>query len=884
MGKIFKSVLFFLFGLYLFCANLFAGTTGKIAGRVIDGETKKGLPGANIVILNTNLGASTDLDGNYYIINIPPGVYDVEVSYIGYVTIKKKNVRVSVDRTTWLNFELQPSLMQTEAVEVVAEKEGIIRDLTSTTQRVEGNQIKDMPVENISDILKLQAGVTQDPGGGIHLRGGRSDEIQYYVDGIAVSSPFGNGLAVPVQNNVIQEMEVISGTFNAEYGQAMSGIVNIVTKEGGDKTDLSFSAYSGDFLTTHNDVFMHIDDIDPLSQKYVEGALSGPIPLFNKRIHYFISGRFRDEENWLYGKRIHMPSDTADFTSPDPENWRVQKTGDGKIIPMNPSREVSYQAKITFKPFASLKMSYNILGNRSRWKNYDHHNKYNPEYIPTHYSKGLTNLFVLTHTISASTFQEFRVSYYWDKYERHCRKDPFDPFYDKGIHKKNDVPQDVFAVGGVDAGFEYRKNLTTAIKYDIVSQVNKYHLFKIGVEYRQHDLKDEWFVVRKDEGTNWQLQIDDLSSFAHNYYHKKPLEMAAYIQDKIEIQDMVVNAGVRFDYFDPNSKVPVNMTDPANKRGAPEKYAYRDATVKTQISPRFGLAFPISNKGNIHVAYGHFFQIPDMGRLYENPEFEVIGRFESFIGNADLEPQRTTMYEIGLQQQLIENLIMNVTCYYKDIRNLAGTKLYKTFEQDEYGQYANNDYGNVWGVTFSLDLRKMGMISANLDYTYQIAEGNGSDPKQAFYDARNRDESAKTLIPLDWDQRHVLNAIVTVSGKSWGITTINKFHTGFPYTPITTYNRSPNIQLKNEGRRKAEFNMDLRIYKSFNLGKITTRFFVNIENVLDNLRNEYRPEITQRDLLVHAPKAFLNSLYEYRFNPATQPRPRLVKVGFEIQM
>ncbi|MHB2153702.1 TonB-dependent receptor [Calditrichota bacterium GD2] len=884
MEKWLKSISFIFVSIVFFQFSLYAGTTGKIAGRVIDAQTKEALAGANVVILNTSLGASVDLDGTYYIINIPPGVYDIEASFIGYQTVRKQKVVVTVDRTTTVNFELQPTVLETEVVEVVAEREDIIRDLTATSQKVSGAQISQLPVEDLGDILSLQAGVTQDPGGGIHLRGGRSDEIQYYVDGIAVTNPFGRGLAVPVQNNVIQEMEVISGTFNAEYGQAMSGIVNIVTKEGGDQTNVSFSAYSGDFVSTHDDVFMNIGRIDPFSQKYVEGAISGPVPLFNKRIYYFISGRFRDEENWLYGKRLHMPSDTADFTSPDPENWSVQYTGDGKIIPMNPSREISYQAKLTFKPFSNLKMSYNFLGNSSRWKNYDHHNKYNPEYIPTHYSQGITNLFVLTHTISASTFHEFRMSYYWDKYERHCRKDPFDPFYDKGIHKKIDVPQDVFAVGGVDAGFEYRENLTTAIKYDLVSQINKYNLIKIGVEYRRHDLKDEWFVVRKDEGTNWQLQIDDLSSFAHNYYHKKPLELAAYIQDKIEIEDLVVNAGIRFDYFDPNSKVPVNMTDPSNKRGAPEDYAYRDATVKTQISPRFGLAFPISDRGNIHVAYGHFFQIPDLGRLYENPEFEVIGRFESFIGNADLEPQRTTMYEIGLQQQLIQNLVMNVTCYFKDIRHLAGTKLYKTFEQDEYGQYANNDYGNVWGITASLDLRKMGMISANLDYTYQIAEGNGSDPKQAFYDARNRDESAKTLIPLDWDQRHVLNAIVTVSGKSWGISSISKFHTGFPYTPITTYNRSPNIQLKNEGRRKAEFNMDLRFYKSIHFGKITTRFFVNIENVFDNLRNEYRPEITERDLRVHEPKAFLNSLYEYRFNPASQPMPRLVKIGFDVEM
>ena len=879
-----KCIVFIFFMAILCPITVNAGITGKIMGRVIDSKTKEPLPGANIIILGTTLGASTDRQGNYYIINVPPGRYSVKALFMGYRTVQMNNVIVQVDRTTHLNFSLDPSFIQTKAIEVVAKRNAIIRDLTSTDQKVSSRQIKDLPVENMTDILRLQAGITEDAGGGIHLRGGRSAEVQYYVDGIAVTNPFGGGLAVPVQNNVIQELEVISGTFNAEYGQAMSGIVNIVTKDGGRKTDGTISAYSGDFITNHKDVFMNIQDINPLSQRYLEGTLSGPVPFLKKRVTYFVSARYHNEENWLYGKRVHMPSDTCDFTSPNPKNWRIQKTGDNKIIPLNPSKGVSYQAKITFRPIKDLKISYNVMGNYSNWKNYNHFERYNPESIPTNYSTGVNQLLTLTHTISPSTYHEIRISHYWNNYERHCRKNPFDPFYDKGITKKAHVPSDVFAVGGVDASFTYRKSITTAVKYDIVSQINRYNLIKSGFEFRQNALTDNWFVVRKDEGTNWQLHIDDVTSFAHNYYHKVPVEASAYIQDKIEVQDLVVNAGVRFDYFDPKSKVPVNMMDPANKRHLAETVAYRWAKPKNQISPRIGLAFPITDNGNLHVSYGHFFQIPELGRLYENPEFEVVGQFETYIGNADLRAQRTTMYEIGLQQQIITNLVLDATAYYKDIRNLTGTKLYKTFEQDKYGQYSNTDYGNVWGVTLSLDLMKTGLLSANLDYTYQIADGNGSDPKHAFYDARNRDEASKTLIPLNWDQRHVLNGIVTIAGKSWGVSTIGQFHSGFPYTPLTPYNRTQNIQLRNMGRRKPVWNVDLKIYKNVFIGREKTTFFVKIDNVFDHLQNEYRPEITQRELIAHKSKDFLNSLYEFRFNPASQPRPRLIKAGFTIEL
>jgi outer membrane receptor protein involved in Fe transport len=313
-----------------------------------------------------------------------------------------------------------------------------------------------------------------------------------------------------------------------------------------------------------------------------------------------------------------------------------------------------------------------------------------------------------------------------------------------------------------------------------------------------------------------------------------------------------------------------------------EDQAYRKATAKMQISPRLGLAFPISDNGNIHASYGHFFQMPEYQRLYENPEFEVNGRFQSFIGNADLDAQRTVTYEIGLQQRIAENLVLDATCFYKDIRNLAGSSLFQTFDLDQYGQYSNRDYGNAWGITLALDILKTGMFSANVDYTYQVAEGNGSDPRQAFLDAQNRDESTKSLVPLDWDQRNVLNAVLSVEGKTWGVRSISHYATGTPYDPATTFDQQQNIQLMNQGRRRGEFNMDLNFYQHFSLLGIRPRLFVSVYNVFDAQRIDSRPELSSVDLASHETREVLNSLYEYRFNPASQPRPRLIRIGIEI--
>ena len=875
----------------IFTALLVAGTTGKIAGKLTDASSKEPIVGANVMIVNTTLGASTDIDGYYCILNVPPGTYDVRVSCVGFQGVIKKQVSVSIDRTTTLDFALTATTINVEAVEVFAQRQTIVRDLTSTEQKISAEDIANLPVENVDGILSLQAGITRDASGNLHMRGGRESELQYYVDGMPASNPFnGQNAFENMQNANIQEMQVISGTFNAEYGDAMSGIVNIVTKDGGDKTDVLFSAYGGDFGTSRKSVFQNIDNINPLSQKYVEGALSGPLSLLGNTFRYRISGRYRNEEGWLYGRRHYLPSDTADLTATNPADWKIQHSGDEAYVPMNPSQAYSVMAKLSLRPFDNLSVMYSFMGDKAEWKNYSHAYTLTPDYTRTNYTTSVNNLFILTHTLSASSFQELKVTYETFNNQAHVRDNPFDPIYEGGVQRTRTSLANVFAIGGVDPNFLDRKSTTAAIKYELTSQMDRYHLVKIGAEYRTYDVAEETFQVRRDAASNWLLTIDPISSVTHDYYHKKPIQAGGYVQDKIEVEDFIMNIGARFDYFDSRSKVPQNMSDPHNDDvishpHLDESAAYKDATAKMQISPRIGLAFPISENGNIHASYGHFFQIPELQRLYENPEFEIIqGSFLSFLGNADLEAQRTAIYEIGLQQRIAENLVLNATSFYKDYRNLLGSTLYRTFDQSEYGAYSNKDYGYVWGITIALDIQKTGMFSANVDYTYQVAEGNGSDPVQAYIDAGRGDESAKSLVPLNWDQRNVLNAVFVIDGESWGVRSINRYATGVPYNPVTTFDPNTNIQLMNQGRRRDEFNMDIRFYQHLLFNGVKTTFFASVENVFDAERIDLKPQISSVDLSSHAPLAFLNSLYDWRFNQGSQPRPRLIKVGFQVSL
>ena len=197
-------------------------------------------------------------------------------------------------------------------------------------------------------------------------------------------------------------------------------------------------------------------------------------------------------------------------------------------------------------------------------------------------------------------------------------------------------------------------------------------------------------------------------------------------------KDLIINVGLRYDYFDANSMIPTDLRDPDNSlTNRPEPEAFKKVKPKQQFSPRVGFAFPITASGVIYASYGQFFQIPEFSRLYENPSFTVRGgTFNTVLGNADLEAQRSVLYEIGLQQELTPNLAVDLTIYHRDVRFLLGTALYSAYTGgDSYGVYENRDFGSVRGVTTAFSYRaRVSGVTAGLNYTCQTVRGNGSDP------------------------------------------------------------------------------------------------------------------------------------------------------------
>jgi outer membrane receptor protein involved in Fe transport len=917
-----KRLLLFLFSCLILLSAfspLYAGITGKISGKVLSTETGEPLIGINIVLEGTTMGAASGIDGTFIINNVEPGTYTLIVSGIGYQKKRIENVKVASDFTTTVNIQLSSDVVTLDAIVVQADAPMIRKDLTSSQATIDAGQIETLPVESIDQILTLQAGITRGAGGTLHIRGGRSSEIAYTVNGVSISNPFDNSRTVEISTNAIQELSVVSGTFNAEYGNALSGVVNTITKEGGNDYKAFLSFYTGDYLSTRDDVFYNINTLKPTNNLVSEATLSGPLPFTNNNISFFLSGKYNDNSGYLYGIRQHNTWDSVYKNPSNADDIRVVSTGDGAIVPMNTSNDLNTTGKFTFKPFSTVKLNYDVVYSDSKYKTYNHDLKYNPDANYNRYEWGLLNSLELRHALSNSTFYSLKGSFNIYDFKRYLyplldadgNKVSFrpgmnldlyhpDPRYQNERKIDTKVAEYTFVSGGTLNGHFYQRAYTYEGRYDITSQINNNHEVKMGLHGKYHEMNYVDFDVLREVN---KIYIPDLNTSRRDEYSKYPLELSGYIQDKMEFETLVLNVGLRYDYFNSNSVYSTNRDYPSPYgRNIPSSIdkstLLAEAPAKHMVSPRIGLSFPITDKGIIHFSYGHFYQIPPYSFLYTNPYFEAIVGSPVY-GNANLKPERTVSYEIGLQQQLTDNLAFNVTGFYKDVRDLLALQEIRVSTSNTYRKYVNKDYGNIKGITFSLSKRRTpsDMLSVTVDYTFQTAEGNETGSAAFFLDVSSGRQSEKIPVPLDWDQTHTLNLTASIGEtRNWNLTVVGRLGTGLPYTPQVTATQT--YLRTNSSRRPFQSTVDLLAEKSVNLFDVNLTLFLKVFNLFDVLNERFvfddtgRATYTLEEGKGTAQEANrlaeivdgAHSATEYFVRPHYYAAPREVRVGMSLEL
>lgn len=803
---------------------VYPGTTGKLSGTIKDANTGEPLVGANVIIEGTNFGAATNVEGKYVILNISPGKYSIKFSFIGYETLVMQGVTIVVDQTTLLQVELRPQTIEVDEVIVVAKTPLIQKDVTSSISVITREEIDALPVSTFTELLSLQAGVTGS-GSSLHVRGGRSNEVAYMIDGTIVVDPLLGGLATQINNDAIQEMSLLSGTFNAEYGNALSGIVNIVTRDGADKFAGKIEARTSEF---------GVDRYSSLHENRINGSLSGPI--ITPEYNFFVSGE-------------------------------IDKSG--SYLPFGYNDTKSFFSKISTTAISHLKIAFSNRGSSDRKQSYNHAYKYIPEQYLRVRTDSWQSSLNITHTVANNFFYELKASYFNQGYYSGIDKDTSEYLSSTEEQYFEDIGN----------GYEFYKlsdpleltdsrSVTADFKADAVWQIGSMNEVKFGVSFKKHWLR---LYNIYDPKRNYPY-IDD--------YKTEPFEGATYIQDKIELPYLIINLGLRFDYLNANAEFRNNPLDPNSI-----------VTVKSrsQLSPRIGIAHPISDRTKLHFSYGHFFQNPDFQYLFENKQYDLNVR-EPLFGQPNLDAQRTISYEVGISHQFSDNVAMNITAYYRDITGLIGTRYYFPYVDGRYTGYtlyANEDYANIKGFEVTLDVRPNKYFSGGLTYTYSVAKGSASSETEQY---PGTDESTQ-LYYLDFDRPHVFNASGTYTiprgegplffntpiFENMDLSLILKASSGAPYTPS---GRDIGFVDKNSLRQPGVYNIDLMIGKEFKLtSNMRLRLFAEILNLTDHKNVLYvytdtgDPDYTTVG----------GHSTEYMLDPSNYGRPRSVRIGFTFR-
>ena len=849
---------------------LFAQNTGKIAGKVTDGSTGEPIVGCNVLVEGTTMGTATDVDGEYVILKVPSGTYTLAASSIGYSRTVMKNVQVLNDLTTTMNFRLVQSAVSLNEVVVVAETPMIKKDLTSTEARVTADEIKQLPLQNLDQLITLQAGVNKDADGGIHIRGGRSSEISYLLNGVSITDDYSRSQAFTIETESVQELQVISGTFNAEYGNALSGVVNVVTRTGGSKFQSTLEAWTGDYVSSHDDIFPNIKKVTPAANYNLQGSIGGPI--VGDKMSYFFTGRRYYNGGYIYGLNAHNPQGATKIVN----GIVVPNPGDSSYVSMNSTDRWSGQGTVDWQLSGDFKIKIDALGSTESDKSYSHLYALDPNGEKGNKSNGYSVFVKVTEQLFLNTFQEFTAAHKYNILTSRLYDDPFDPRY---VHPDSlNVAGYHFLTAGTDLNRFQRSTTSMILKWDLTSQINKTNMVKTGVEFETDNLFYENINLIPEVNANGQQVvpfvplIQGTESPQHDRFDRNPFKFSLYAQDKIEFASLIVNLGLRFDSFNPNGEVPVDPQDPniynpfkqehiyrdlngdgkigldeqidANKLTLAERQSfwYKKTTVKTQLSPRFGVAYPITDKGIIRFSYGIFQQIPEYSQLYLGDQFKLTSAagIQGPFGNNDLKPQRTTIYELGLQQQFFDDFAVDVTAFYRDIRDwITSSQPIPTFLAGiTYSERINRDFANVRGVTLALNKRLTHRFSFGIDYTFQIADGTNSSPDEEYFSQLNGSEPKRILTPLNWDQTHTLNGNLYFGEADWGMSLLSSVSTGQPYTPTVipgAYSGRNVLTGLTENSRRKPFmaTFDLELHKSISFSEMSVQFFIKVFNLFD---------------------------------------------------
>jgi outer membrane receptor protein involved in Fe transport len=930
------------FTLFLILAmwNPLWAQTGNISGKITDKKTGDALPGVNVILKGTYYGAASDIHGNYEIRSINPGTYNMEVSYIGYKSVQYTGTVVEAGQTVQIDIQLEESVLTLgQDVVIVGEKPLLDVEETQSKRTISKDEIEVAAMENINDIVTQQAGVVKSDNE-IHIRGGRSYENAFLLDGVSVQDPLaGTGFGLQLSANSIEEVEVITGGYNAEFGQATSGVVNVRTREGG-------KTYHGSF-SYKRDNFGNTDSYSSFNTDIAEGNFSGPEPLTTYllpvlglqipgELSFFASfyaglsdgitqGLYKARANHVYSSIFNG----TQFAPRSENNWFWL----GKL---------TYKVSPTFKLQYSYNQSVNINQNSQSLQSnleyvepspgyqYNYQNIFDSANTYTH--NNIYQTISLTHTLNPKTFYELKLNYFFT----HLRADangknwyqynePKDianfpvEYYNINHDTIGIIPGDGFwDIGNQDTWHDHFVQ-EFSIKGDLTSFFDEKNKFKTGFdlqfqEMQLIDIVDPWVG---ELGLN------------NDIYRVNPALGSFYVQDNINFSGMILNFGLRLDYWFPGKYVDdavnnpdvITIPDEVRKNYKDDSFAwFGNRRFKARLSPRLGISHPVSNNQTLFFSYGHFSKWPKQQFVYAklNP-LSAQSSFQKF-GNPNLNPETTVAYELGLKTQFSNDDVLTVTTYYKDIFDYVSTRSARItsirLATQSFTTYVNSDYARSRGIELEYKKRIGRWFAGSANFSYSIVTGKSTSPDEGVLVLRGDiNESVKELY-MSWDRP--LNASIAANFyveknnalfgfgngilDDYNIYLRAQFESGKRYTPVDyvgvdaltgkpLYESSKYDRYSEIGDNW--FWIDLNFEKYFSYNDIKFSVFLEVNNLLDNKNSAIINPVTGRAYEYGDPTPinWNDPLYPdlqppispYPYNPARYLTRRNIKFGVSVR-
>jgi hypothetical protein len=962
----------------LLSSNLTFGANGKLTGRITDAQTREPLPGVNVVIthiiisgnekipLDQPIGSSTDLDGYYFILNVPPGTYSVRASLVGYQSLTQENVKVDLDRTINLDFQLGTTVIEVEQVVVTAENKLVKQDVSATQEIIVTERLEQMPFVRLDEFVGSLKGVevvSGAQGHGLSFRGGAIRETDIRIDGISLQDPRTENSYLALNSTSIKEIQVLTGGFQAKYGGIRSGLLNVVTKEGQRerytvslKFDTApknqkrffgtspwsndswiYKVYAGQYAfrgVAENDTtvplefrgfkgwaFNYRDQIlgplDSLQRYelwkaqhpqysiadnqdyYIEGSITGPFP--GSFIPFF--GDFAERTTFLIGFKyentqlafpIGPRKNYLDWNGQIKLTTHIQNNMKlsvnvlyAKIETVSGGRAANYGGALVDQASSfsflnttesSVRQAAGLIGT-ANWNQI-----FNLSRLQFYDQKYIIGGAKFTHTIAENAFYDldFQVGFTDQSLKPFAMDTSIasNYVYFHSTRTNRDyrflVPTfgspnastnfgfdalNIYTLYGGPQRVDSSSSYVYQLKGDLTAQFGRHHQVEAGFSARLQDL----FVYA---GTWFQSELA-FTPDTWQYYSATPLEIGLYLQDKIEFEGMILNAGLRLDYLNPMKKG-FNASHPLDEDyvrlynelygelpGDPQSYErwvefrsllenptgwpQTENDHQFYLSPRLGVSFPITESSKLYFNYGHFYQKPPIPFMYNLTV--VSGGVQ--IPTPSLKMAQTVSYEFGYEQMFLNDFLVNVTAYYKDVKNEPLARTYiNYFEDIKVTEYVPDSYRDIRGVELRLERPIGRFITFNAMYDYML-QSSGQSGLSAVYENRLKasleGRSANISITEPRPRANVNLNLHTPRdfGPEWaGIHWLGEFYANFFFE----WQDGGSFLLNPEAEQKDHiyidvvdyWNIDFRASKAFTTPFGSIEFVLTIKNLTNN--------------------------------------------------